>query len=78
MKSTMPLKVVVGAWEQRGGGLSSDKRHERSIEGYVDEAVGGDGPLDTSDEAVLPEKFSWISPSEPRKGRRETRLREGH
>ena len=74
----MPLEVVVGTWEEGSGGLSSDKRHEGSIEGDVDETVGGDCPLDTSDEVILPKKFSWVSPSEPRKGRCETRLREGY
>ena len=78
MKCTTPLKVVVGTWEERGSGLSSNKRHKRSIEGYVDEAVGGECPLDTSDEAILPEKFSWVSPSEPRKGRCKAWLREGY
>jgi hypothetical protein len=33
----------------------------------VDETVGGGGLLDASKEAILPEEFSGISPSEPRK-----------
>jgi hypothetical protein len=33
----------------------------------VDETVGGGGFLDTFDKVVLPEEFSRIPPSEPRK-----------
>jgi hypothetical protein len=46
--------------------LSGDQRHKRSIEGDVDETIGGGGLLDTLDKAVLPKEFPRVSPSEPR------------
>jgi hypothetical protein len=69
VEGTSPLKVVVDAREEGGGSLSGNQRHERSIEGDMDETVGGDGLLDTLDKAILPEEFPRISPSEPGKRR---------
>ena len=44
----------------------------------MNEVVGRGGLLDISNEAILPQKFSEISPSKPREWRREVQLREGH
>ena len=78
MKDTLPLKVMVSTREKRGTSLTRYQRHEWSVEGYVDEMVVGNCPLDTSDKVVLPKKFSRISPSKPRERRHKARLREGH